>query len=104
MASVSWFSGSGTQMKADLFRYFARCRSTQLKDAFNRPPTNHFQKGALLVSSVVCQYLSHVRRSAYSLKHSGKFFSANRSKMAGLLEFAWPMNCGGGEKVPSSFQ
>ena len=33
----------------------ARCRSTQLEEAFRRPPTNHFQNGGLLVSRVVCQ-------------------------------------------------
>src|SRR5437667_12910597 len=104
MVCVSWSSGSGTQMKAALFRYFARWRSTQLYEAFNRPPTNHFQKGALLVSRVVCQYLSQVRRSAYSLKHSGKFSSLNRSKMLGSVAFAWPMNFGGGAKYSSSRQ
>ena len=31
------------------------CRSTQLYEAFSLPPTNHFQNGGLLVSSVVCQ-------------------------------------------------
>src|SRR5437660_11421482 len=91
-------------MKAALFRYFARWRSTQLYEAFNRPPTNHFQKGALLVSRVVCQYLSQVRRSAYSLKHSGKFSSLNRSKMLGSLALAWPMNFAGGTKYSSSRQ
>ena len=35
------------------------------------PPANHFQKGGLEVSRVVCQYLSHVSRSAYSRKYSG---------------------------------
>src|SRR5207249_9576329 len=69
-----------------------------------KPPTNHFQKGALLVSRVVCQYLSQVRRSAYSLKHSGKFSSLNRSKMLGSLALAWPMNFGGGAKYSSSRQ
>src|SRR5690348_9848466 len=92
MAWVIRSSGSGTHMNAALSRYLARWRSTQLKLAFNLPPTNHFQNGALLVSSVVCQYLSHVRRSAYSLKHSGKFVSANLSRIAGSLAFAWPMN------------
>ena len=91
-------------MKAALFRYFARWRSTQLYEAFSWPPTNHFQKGALLVSSVVCQYLSQVSRSAYSLKHSGKFSSLNRSKMAGSLALAWPMNFAGGWKYSSSRQ
>src|SRR5216683_3460226 len=91
-------------MNAALFRLFTRCRSTQLYEAFNRPPTNHFQKGGLLVSSVVCQYLSQVSRSAYSLKHSGKFFSLKRSKMAGSLALAWPMNLAGGAKYSSSRQ
>ena len=44
-----------------------------------RPPTNHFQHGASLGSKVVCQYLSQLSRSAYSLKHSGKFSMAKRS-------------------------
>src|SRR5690348_8057943 len=91
-------------MKAALFRYFGRWRSTQLKDALSRPPTNHFQKGGLLVSSVVCQYLSQVRRSPYSLKHSGNLSSVKRSRMAGSFAFAWPMNLGGGEKYSSSRQ
>ena len=48
------------------------------------------------MSSVVSQYLSQCSRSAYSLKHSGKFFSANLSRIAGSEAFAWPMNFGGG--------
>src|SRR5712692_2023338 len=104
MTWVASASGSGTQISAALFRYLVRWRSTQLKEAFSLPPTNHFQKGALLESSVVCQYLSQVRRSAYSLKHSGKFFSANRSKIAGSFALAWPMNLGGGKKYSSSRQ
>jgi len=68
----------------------------QLKDAFSRPPTNHFQNGGLLVSSVVCQYWSHVSRSAYSLKHSGKCSSPNRSKIAGSAAFACAIYVGGG--------
>src|SRR5260370_17183589 len=91
-------------MIAALFRYLARCRSTQLNEALSFPPTNHFQNGALLVSRVVCQYLSQVSRSAYSLKHSGKFSSLNRSKMLGSLALAWPMNFAGGEKNSSSPQ
>ncbi len=55
IALVSSDSGSGTQMSAALFRLVARWRSTQLYEAFRRPPTNHFQNGGLLVSSVVCQ-------------------------------------------------
>ena len=93
---VSWSSGSGTQMNAALFPLVSKWRSTQLKQAFRRPPTNHFQKGGLLVSSVVCQYRSHVSRSAYSLKHSGKRSSRNRSRMAGSDAFACPMNLAGG--------
>src|SRR2546425_4386948 len=85
-------------MKAALSLNFARCRSMQLYEAFSFPPTNHFQNGALLVSSVVCQYLSQVRRSAYSLKHSGKFVSANRSKMAGGVAFALSTEFPGGWK------
>src|SRR5216684_3310527 len=104
MAWVASASGSGTQIRAALLRYLARWRSTQLNEALSFPPTNHFQKGALLVSSVVCQYLSQVSRSAYSLKHSGKFFSAKRSNMAGSFALAWPMNLGGGEKYSSSRQ
>jgi hypothetical protein len=40
------------------------CRSTQLYDAFSLPPTNHFQNGGLLESSVVCHGWSQVSRSA----------------------------------------
>src|SRR5213593_4245954 len=97
-------SGSGTQMSAALLRYFGRCRSTQLYEAFSLPPTNHFQNGGLLVSSVVFQYVSQVSRSAYSLKHSGKFRSEKRSKALGSARFAWAMNFAGGEKYSSSRQ
>ena len=83
-------------MNAALLRLVARWRSTQLKQAFRRPPTNHFQNGGLLVSSVVCQYSSQWSRSAYSLKHSGKFSSAKRPRIAGSEAFACPMNFGGG--------
>ena len=48
------------------------------------------------MSSVVCQYVSQVSRSAYSLKQSGKCSSANRSMMSGSAAFAWPMNLAGG--------
>src|SRR5208282_3578293 len=65
------FSGSGTKIIAALFLYLARCRSMQLYEALILPPTNHFQNGGSLVSSVLSQYLSHVSRSAYSRKHSG---------------------------------
>jgi hypothetical protein len=85
-------SGSGTKISAALFLYLARCRSTQLYEALILPPTNHFQNGGSLVSSVVCQYLSQLSRSAYSRKHSGKFFSLKRSLMSGSVRFAWPTN------------
>ena len=103
-ASVCSVSGSGTQMSAALSALDARCRSTQLTEAFRRPPTNHFQNGGLLVSRVVCQYWSHVSRSAYSLKHSGKCSSLNRSRIAGSFAFACAMNSAGGLKYSSSRQ
>src|SRR5260370_38649065 len=98
MTWVASASGSATQMRAALFRYFARCRSTQLYEALSFPPTNHFQNGALLVSSVVCQYLTQVKRTADSLWHSGKFFSVKRAHMAVSLAVARPMNSGVGER------
>ena len=55
---------------------------------------NHFQNGALLVSSVVCQGWSQASRSAYSLKQSGNLSSVNRSKMAGSLALACATNAG----------
>ena len=96
IACVASDSGSGTQISAALFRSRARWRSTQLYDALSRPPTNHFQNGGLLVSNVVCQYSSQSSRSAYSLKQSGKFSSAKRSKIAGSPAFACAMNFAGG--------
>src|SRR5207302_4879204 len=96
MTSVSSASGSGTQINAALFRSDDRCRSTQLYEAFRRPPTNHFQNGGLLVSSVVCQYASQSSRSAYYLKQSGKCSSPNRSKILGSAAFACAMNVAGG--------
>ena len=83
-------------MIAVLSGFAAACRSTQLYEAFSLPPTNHFQNGALLVSSVVCHGSSHVSRSAYSLKQSGNLSSVNRSKMAGSLALACSMKLGGG--------
>ena len=57
---------------------------------------NHFQNGALLVSSVVCHAGSQVSRSAYSVKQSGNLSSVNRSRMAGSLALACATNAGGG--------
>src|ERR1700741_1771264 len=85
-------SCSGTKIKAALFLYFARWRSTQLYEALSLPPTNHFQNGGSLVSSVVCQYWSQFNMSAYSRKHSGYLSSLNRLRMSGSVRFAWPMN------------
>src|SRR5947208_15566579 len=76
-------------MNAALFPYWARCRSTQLEHTLRFPPTNHFQNGGLLVSSVVCQYLSQFNRSAYSRKHSGKVFSEHGAVIAGANNFDW---------------
>ena len=83
-------------MIAALFRCFARCRSTQLKEALIFPPTNHFQKGGSLVSRTVCQRSYQVSMSAYSSKHFGKFFSANRSLTDGSLRLACLTNSGEG--------
>src|SRR6266581_9214618 len=104
MVGTGSYSGSGTKMNAALFPYWARCRSTQLEHTLSFPPTNHFQNGGLLVSSVVCQYLSQLNRSAYSRKHSGKFFSENRSVIAGSTRFACPMNFADERTYSSSFQ
>src|SRR6478736_5355300 len=96
MTASASFSFSETQISAALFLSLARCRSTQLYDAFSLPPANHFQNGGLLVSSVECQYSSQCSSSAYSRRHSGKFSSAKRSRMAGCEAFASPRDCGGG--------
>src|SRR5579859_4981450 len=104
MTASASFSSSETQIIAALFRSLARCRSTQLYDTFSLPPTNHFQNGGWLVSSVVCQYWSQSRSSAYSRKHSGKYFSLKRSTVAGSLRLACPINFAGGWKYSSSFQ
>ena len=79
MCTCSSSSSSGTNTIAVLSGFAAACRSTQLYEAFSLPPVNHFQNGGLLVSSMVCHGSSQVSRSAYSLKHSGKWSSLNRS-------------------------
>ena len=83
-------------MMAVLSGLASACRSTQLYEAFSFPPTNHFQNGALLVSSVVCHGASQVSRSAYSLKQSGNCSSVKRSKMAGSAALACWTNYSGG--------
>ena len=94
--TVSSPSGSGTQISAFLDPRASRWRSTQFTHAFSFPPTNHFQNGGLLVSRIVSQRVSQVSRSAYSVKHSGKCSSLNRSRMAGSAALAWAANPGGG--------
>src|ERR1700730_2503241 len=98
------FSGSGTKMYAALPLWVARWRSMQLKLALIFPPTNHFQNGGLLESSVWSHFLYQVSISAYSLKHCGKFSSANRLVTLGSFRFACSMNDFGGWKNSSSFQ
>ena len=93
MASVS---SSGTKWIAVLLRYLARLRSTQLYEALSSPPTNHFQNGGLEKSSVLSHGLYQVSMSAYSLKHSGKFFSPKRSRTSLSFMFACAMNSAGG--------
>ena len=44
-------------------------------------------------------FLSQLSRSAYSVKQSGKFFSSNRSKMAGSFALACATNDSGGIDV-----
>ena len=68
------------------------------------PPAHHFQKGGFDVSTVVCQYLSHVNSSAYSRKQSGKFSAENRSWTLGSAMFAWAMNPDVGCMSSSSLQ
>src|SRR6266567_6088524 len=97
-------SGSGTKMNAALLPYFARWRSTQLYDALIVPPTNHFQKGGLLVSSTVRYGSNQVSISAYSLKQLGKRFRPNRLRTSLSFMFACATNFFGGWKYPSSFQ
>src|SRR5205085_10212567 len=80
----------------------SRWRSTQLTQAFSRPPTNHFQNGGLLVSSIVSHPASQVSRSAYSLKQSGKCSSLKRSRMSESLAFACATKLSGGSMYSSS--
>src|SRR5712672_3388324 len=96
MTASASFSSSETQISAALFLSLARCRSTQLYEAFSLPPVNHFQNGGLLVSSAVSHGASQLSRSAYSLKQSGKRSSLNRSKMAGSLALACATKLAGG--------
>src|SRR5690349_5405809 len=96
MSTGSSDSGSGTKMIAVLSGAETACRSTQLYEAFSRPPVNHFQNGGLLVSSVVCHGSSHSSRSAYSLKQSGNLPSVKRSKIAGSAAFACATKLAGG--------
>src|SRR5215469_6787591 len=97
-------SGSGTKISAALFLYCSRCRSTQLKQAFSFPPTNHFQNGGSFVSSTLFHFWYHVRKSAYSSKHFGKFFSPNRLRTPGSARFACFANLFDGLNNSSSFQ
>src|SRR2546422_10578284 len=83
MATSGSASGSGTKMKAALFPYLARWRSTQLYDALILPPTNHFQNGASLVSRTARYGSNQVNICAYSLKQSGNLSSPNFSRMCG---------------------
>src|SRR6516164_4442555 len=96
MCTGSSDSSSGTKMIAVLSGVDAACRSTQLYEAFSLPPVNHFQNGGLLVSRTVRQGSSQVSRPAYSVKHSGKCSSRNRSKIAGSAALACATNAGGG--------
>src|SRR5712691_2526386 len=96
MCCIASSSSSGTKWMAVLFLLFAKWRSTQLWLALILPPTYHFQNGALLVSRVFSQGLYQSRRSAYSLKHSGKLSRLNRSYTFGSVRFAWAVNLGGG--------
>src|SRR3989442_4973737 len=104
MATSGSASGSGTNRKAALFPYLARWRSTQLYDALILPPTNHFQKGGLLVSRTVRYGSNQVNISAYSLKQLGNFFGPNRSRIFRSFAFACSTNFFGGRKRSSSFQ
>jgi hypothetical protein len=96
MCTWSSDSSSGTNTIAVLSGLADACRSTQLYEAFSRPPTNHLKNGALLVSSVVCHVWSQVSRSAYSLKQSGNLSSVNRSRMAGSAALAYSTKPAGG--------
>src|ERR1700737_3699649 len=98
------FSSSGTKMYAALSLLLGRCRSRQLKLALIFPPTNHFQNGGLLESSVLSHFLYQESISAYSSKHFGNLSRAKRSRTLGSLRFACSMNFFGGWKQPSFFQ
>src|SRR5712675_686402 len=82
----------------------SRCRSTQLTDAFSRPPTHHLKNGGLLVSTTSSHFLSHVSSSAYSSKDSGKRSGAKRSRIDESLAFACARYCSGGSTYSSSRQ
>src|SRR5437660_8681547 len=82
----------------------SRWRSTQLTDAFRRPPTHHLKNGGLLVSTISSHFLSHVSISAYSSKHSGKRSGANRSRIELSFAFACALYCSGGATYSSSRQ
>src|SRR4051794_41636444 len=97
MTASASFSSSETQISAALFLSLARCRSTQLYDAFSLPPVNHFQNGGSLVSSGGGPYSSPSRRAADSPEHSGEVSSAQRARGGGAEAVAPPMKfCGGG--------
>ncbi len=96
ISTVSCSSSSGTQMNAFSEPRVSRCRSTQLTHAFSFPPTHHLKNGGFDVSRIVSHFLSHVRRSAYSSKHSGKCSSPKRSRIAGSFAFATATIPGGG--------
>src|SRR5207247_9320669 len=68
------------------------------------PPTNHVQNGGLVVSSVMSQGLYQSRRSAYSLKQSGKLSRPNRSRTDLSVRLAWVTNFSGGLTQSSSCQ
>src|ERR1041384_847189 len=64
----------------------------QLYDALILPPANHFQKGALLVSSTLRYGLNHVSMAAYFLKQSGNFSRPNFFRIRGSRIFAGALN------------
>src|SRR5437764_5184960 len=82
----------------------SRCRSTQLTEAFRRPPTHHLKNGGLLVSTIWSHFLSQSRSSAYSTKQSGKFSALNRSRTDSSLALACALYCSGGWTYSSSRQ
>src|SRR5579859_843202 len=96
MYCVSSSSSSGTQISAFLSPRPSRCRSTQLVHALSFPPTHHLKNGGLLVSTTVSHFLSHVSISAYSVKQSGKFSGAKRSRIPLSPAFACAAISSGG--------